>query len=240
MGTIRGSEAVAERGPAIPVASETAVVREVFGPLGGLVECGASLESLSVGAFVARHRGVLDRTLDVVRRLGSFSAASMAVMDGLGYLREHEVPPVSLLLWSGCIEEYVPDLGGPEAVRRMARAGADLQLAHLLQALVGVAALRGGDDVDSRAREIAEVIGAVGAWGGPHRGRSLHEVFLMWRVAFLPGLLMPSSNSPEPFKRRLRQYAHALEGLAATRERPAVADCRGDPGRDDACGPAGE
>lgn len=202
-----------EHVPAAPVASETTLVREVFGPLGGLVECGASLESTSVGEFVARHRGELDRLLDVVRRLGAFHDASMEIMDGLGYLREHEVPPTVLLMWSGCIEELTPDLGAPETVRRMARAGADRQLAHLLQALVGVAALRGGDDVDGRAREVAEVIGAVCAWGGAGGGRSLHEVFLMWRVAFLPGLLMPSAGAAEPFKRRLREYAHALEGI---------------------------
>ncbi|MDX3538625.1 hypothetical protein PV721_30640 [Streptomyces sp. MB09-01] len=194
-------------------AAETTLVREVFGPLGALVECGAALESVSVGAFVARHRGELDRVLDVVRRLGGFHAESMDVMDGLGYLREHDVPPVTLLMWSGCIEEHTPDLGAPETVRRMARMGADLQLAHLLQALVGVAALRGDDDVESPAREIAEVIGAVCVWGGAGGGRSLHEVVLVWRVAFLPGLLMPSSGSPEPFKRRLRAYAHALERI---------------------------
>ncbi|WP_445269102.1 hypothetical protein [Streptomyces sp. DSM 41634] len=207
-----------DRMAGVPVASETTLVREVFGPLGALVECGAALESVSVGEFVARHRGELDRVLDVVRRLGAFHAGSMDIMDGLGYLREHDVPPVTLLMWSGCIEEYTPDLGAPEAVRRMARTGADLQLAHLLQALVGVAALRGGDDVESPAREIAEVIGTVCVWGGADGGRSPHEVFLMWRVAFLPGLLMPSSGSPEPFKRRLREYAHALEGIVEQRE----------------------
>ena len=33
----------------------------------------------------------------------------------------------------------------------------------------------------------------------------------MWRVAFLPGVLMPASASPEVVKRHFRQYAHALE-----------------------------
>ncbi|MFI8390557.1 hypothetical protein [Streptomyces sp. NPDC085540] len=209
-----------EHVPAAPVASETTLVREVFGPLGGLVECGAALEPASVGEFVARHRSELDRLLDVVRRLGAFHDASMEIMDGLGYLRGHEVAPAVLLMWSGCIEEPTSDLGAPEAVRRMARAGADRQLAHLLQALVGVAALRGDDDVQGRAREIAEVIGTVCTWGGAGRGRSLREVFLMWRVASLPGLLLPPSGSAEPFKRRLREYAHALEGIVEQGERP--------------------
>lgn len=124
----------------------------------------------------------------------------------------------------GGIEELTPDLGAPETVRRMARAGADRQLAHFLQALVGVAALRGGDDVQGRAREIAEVIGAACTWGGAGRGRSLHEVFLMWRVAFLPGLLMPPSGSAEPFKRRLREYAHVLEGIVEQGERPGCGE----------------
>ncbi|MFD7784509.1 hypothetical protein ACFV4Q_15645 [Streptomyces nojiriensis] len=111
-----------EQVPAVPVASQTTLAREVLGPLGGLVECGAALASVSV------------------------------------------------------------------------------------------------DDVESRAREIAGAIGGVCVWGGAGGGRSLHEVFLMWRVAFLPGLLRPSSGSAESFKRRLRAYAHALEGIVAQGE----------------------
>ncbi|MFF3084796.1 hypothetical protein ACFVRB_07020 [Streptomyces nojiriensis] len=99
-----------EQVPAVPVASQTTLAREVLGPLGGLVECGAALASVSV------------------------------------------------------------------------------------------------DDVESRAREIAGAIGGVCVWVGAGGGRSLREVFLMWRVAFLPGLLRPSSGSAESFKRRLRAY----------------------------------
>ncbi len=189
----------------------SSLVRAVFGALGGIVECGASLAGVPVGEFVAGHRGDLDRVLEAVRRLGNFHPETMDIVDGLGYLREHDIPVTTLLLWSGCIEEFTPALGGPVAVRRMARMGADLQLARLLQALVGVASFRGSDDVVANAGHIAEVVGMVSSWGEPGRGRSAREVLLMWRVAFLPGVLMPESTSPETIKRRFREYAHMLE-----------------------------
>ncbi|MFD9515833.1 hypothetical protein [Streptomyces sp. NPDC059979] len=202
---------MADQGTVVPAASETSLVRDVFGALGGIVECGASLARVPVGEFVAGRRGDLDRVLEAVRGLGNFHPETMDILDGLGYLREHDVPVTTLLLWSGCIEEFTPALGEPEAVRRMARMGADLQLAQLLQALVGVASFRGSDDVVANAGHIAEVVGMVSSWGEPGRGRSPREVLLMWRVAFLPGVLMPESKSPEIIKRRFREYAHMLE-----------------------------
>ncbi|MGW6979731.1 hypothetical protein ACWGE1_09810 [Streptomyces sp. NPDC054932] len=166
-----------------------------------------------MGEFVARHRGELDRVLDVVRRLGAFRPDTMDILDGLGYLREHDVPAAILLMWSGCIEELTPDIGAPATVRRMARMGADLQTTRLLHALVGVAVFRGSDDLEVDAGGIAEVIEAVCPWGETGRGRSTREVFLMWRVAFLPSVLLPGSNTHGTVKRRFRAYARVLETM---------------------------
>ncbi|MFZ3492923.1 hypothetical protein ACODT5_06750 [Streptomyces sp. 5.8] len=91
--------------------------------------------------FVAIRRTELDRILATVRDIGRLHPTTMDIVDQLGYLREHDIPVTSLLLRSGCIEEFSPELGGAAAVRRMARMGADLQLTHLLHALVGTASV---------------------------------------------------------------------------------------------------
>ncbi|WP_151476602.1 hypothetical protein [Streptomyces albicerus] len=132
------------------------MAREIFGPLGGIVEIGAvqatrawALPDVSVGAFLARRQDEVGRLLATVREIGGFSDASMAIADELGWLRDHQVTAPSLLLWSGAIEEISPrleELEEPSAVRRLCRMGADLQLAHFLQALV-TAAIVGGKDV---------------------------------------------------------------------------------------------
>ncbi|MEU9177994.1 hypothetical protein AB0C90_14220 [Streptomyces sp. NPDC048550] len=75
---------------------------------------------------------------------------------------------------------------------------------------MGSAAFR-ADDVAAATAEILEVVELATRLAAPAHGRSVREVFLMWRVAFLPGVLMPASASPEVVKRHFRQYAHALE-----------------------------
>ncbi|MDD9376316.1 hypothetical protein M8Z33_06460 [Streptomyces sp. ZAF1911] len=198
-----------------PMPSEASLAREIFGPLGGIVECGASLRGETAAEFVAIRRTELDRILAAVRDIGRFRPETMEIVDQLGYLREHDIPVTSLLLWSGCIEEFSPELGGAEAVRRMARMGADLQLTHLLQALVGTASFR-ARDVEASAATIVEVLETAAVLGSPAHARTASEVFLMWRAAFLPGVLMPASNSPEAVKRSFRAYAHTLEAALDT------------------------
>ncbi|GGV76885.1 hypothetical protein [Streptomyces massasporeus] len=46
----------------------------------------------------------------------------MAIADGLGYLREHEVTPPALLLWSGAVEEIPPRLAD-EALEALTTSG---------------------------------------------------------------------------------------------------------------------
>ncbi|MEV6790602.1 hypothetical protein AB0M87_01080 [Streptomyces sp. NPDC051320] len=129
---------------------ESILGREIFGPLGGMVEIGAvvaqgawTLSDVSVGEFVARRRGELDQLLRVVRDIGDFAPATMGIVDELGYVRDHEVTAPSLLLWSGGYENVSPRLGEAVAVRRMSRTGGDLQVTNFLHALVNAAIERG-------------------------------------------------------------------------------------------------
>ncbi|WP_327683181.1 hypothetical protein [Streptomyces sp. NBC_00467] len=202
-----------------PAASEASAARTVFGPLGGIVELGAvaasestSLSEISVGDFVADHREELDHFLAMVRELGDFDAETMDIVDDLGRLRPHEITAPSLLLWSGGIEPVSPDLGEPAAVRRMVNMGVDLQLAHVTHGLVGVAAARGGRAaVEANTVLVLECLRISAGLAGLATERAVEDVFRMWRVGFLPEVLMPSSSSPEGMREGFRVYAHALE-----------------------------
>ncbi|WP_327317253.1 hypothetical protein [Streptomyces sp. NBC_01235] len=199
---------------------EDRLARGVFAPFGGVVEIGAvnatrtwRLPEVSVEAFVERRQGDVTRVLDGVRSVCRFGDAGMAVADELGYLREHEVPAPSLLLWSAGltgVPEPVEKLEDPVLVRRMCRMGADLQLTAFLDALIN-AAVAGGTAPRSAAGEIVDVLAAAcrlaedGGESGPR------DVFRMWRVARLPGILRPGSDAPEWGKAGLRAYDEALE-----------------------------
>ncbi|MFK4224072.1 hypothetical protein [Streptomyces sp. NPDC019890] len=199
--------------------SETSLGREIFGPLGGIVELGTvaasgpkSLPEISVGEFVTSHRDELDRILAAVRDIGGFHPETMAIVDELGWHRNHEITVPSLLLWSGCIEAFSPHLEEPAAVRRMVRMGTDLQLANLMHALVGAASSK-GRAAEPNSELIIETMGSAAALLGLDHERAVRDIFRMWRVAFLPNILMPSSKSPEVTKSNFREYAHILERM---------------------------
>jgi hypothetical protein len=211
-------------GQTVPV-PESRLAREIFGPLGGIVEIGAvvatgawAVAEASVGGLVSRRKGEVDQLSAAIREIGGFSDASMVIADELGWLRDHQVTAPSLLLWSGCIEEISPrleELEEPAAVRRMCHMGADLQLAHFLQALV-TAAIVGGWDVRQSAEGITEAL-TIAVSLADDAGRSTAEgTFRTWRVTFLPGILRPDSNAPESGKAGFRGHAHALEELLDT------------------------
>ncbi|WP_147962395.1 hypothetical protein [Streptomyces sp. wa22] len=92
--------------------SETSLAREIFGPLGGIVEIGAvansdnklPLNRVSVGNFANRNENDLNRILHITRTVGSFHESTMTLVDELGWHTDHEVTAPSLLLWSGGIE----------------------------------------------------------------------------------------------------------------------------------------
>lgn len=154
------------------------MAREIFGPLGAVVEIGAvsatgtwSVGTASVGELVHRRRGEVDRLLELVRGVGGFSSSTMAIADELGCLREHEVTAPSLLLWSGAIEgipSRLDELERPDVVRRMCHMAADLQLTYFLQALV-TAAVAAETEVRQGAGRITEAL-AIAAGLAPGRG----------------------------------------------------------------------
>ncbi|GGW92044.1 hypothetical protein [Streptomyces lomondensis] len=204
---------------------ESVLAREVFGPLGGVVEVGAvsatgtwSLGTASVGELVIRRRDEIGRVLELIRGIGGFSDSTMAIADELGYLRDHEVTAPALLLWSGAIEgipSRLEDLERPDAVRRMCHMAADLQLTYLLQALVTSAIAAEGDvpDVRRKAAMVAEALG-IACEIADGTGRSAPPlVFRAWRVAHLPGILRPDAGTPEHGKAGFRAYDQALEAL---------------------------
>ncbi|MCT9139401.1 hypothetical protein [Streptomyces violarus] len=207
----------------VPV-PEAVLAREIFGPLGGVVEIGAvsatgtwSVGGASVGELVHRRRGEIDRLLELVRGVGGFSSPTMAIADELGYLREHEVTAPSLLLWSGAVEGIPSrrdELERPEVVRRMCHMAADLQLTYFLQALVA-AAVAAATEARQGAGEIAEAL-AIAAGLADATGRSAPAtVFRMWRVAHLPGILRAEADAPEHGKAGFRAYDRALEAVVA-------------------------
>ncbi|MEU0371531.1 hypothetical protein ABZ070_14940 [Streptomyces sp. NPDC006283] len=199
------------------VPSETSLAREIFGPLGGIVEMGAAAEAgqrplrdVSVGDFVDRHREVLGHILTGVREIGVFHVETMAIVDELGWHREHEIRAPSLLLWSACIEEFSPRIDEPASVQRMVRFGSDLQLVNLMQALVGTASQR-AHNAEAVPDLIIRVVGLAASLVGMDPERAALDIFRMWRVTFLPQVLVPSSSSPDEIKRNFRNCAQLLE-----------------------------
>ncbi|MGW7086440.1 hypothetical protein ACWGH2_23475 [Streptomyces sp. NPDC054871] len=211
---------------------EDVLGRAAFAPLGGIVEIGAvaatgawSLQDASVSAFGSARQNDVVRLLAVVQEVGDFEEATMEIFDGLGYLREHPVGAPSMLMWSSVYEEVSPRLEEPDAVRRMSRMGADLQLTRFLQALVNAAITR-GPGVTRGAPLIAEALRiAVGLAGGamdedPDSARGASAVFRMWRVTFLADLLLPSSPARPDARVLFREYGHALEQLLGAPSAP--------------------
>jgi hypothetical protein len=141
----------------------------------------------------------------------------MAVVDELGWFRDHDVPAAHLLLWSAGVTgvpEPVSQLEEPSTVRRMCRMAADLQLASLLQALI-TAAVAAGTSARHGAPVIAAVLTTACDLADP-TGRSTPDVvFRMWRVAYLPGILGPGSDAPESGRAGFRAYERMLEELIA-------------------------
>lgn len=200
--------------------SETSLAREIFGPLGGIVEIGAVIDAgtstplaqVSVGEFTARNHEKLANILRTVQTIGNFHPSTMALVDELGWHADHEITAPSLLLWSGGIEEYSPDLGNPRSVRRMTSTGSDLQLVYFTHSLVGVAVTL-GQPVATSSQLIVEAVRRAAKLLGADEPGAVWCAYRMWRASVLPTVLMPASGSPNSVKIGYRLFAHALEDL---------------------------
>ncbi|MEV7981379.1 hypothetical protein [Streptomyces sp. NPDC086519] len=210
---------LAERAFPVP---ESVLAREVFGPLGGVVEVGAvnatgtwALADVSMAGFLDRGGDRVRALLEGVREVCGFGDEAMAIADELGYFRDHEVTAASLLLWSAGvtgIPQPLERLEEPATVRRMCRMAADLQLVNLLQALVN-AAVAAGMRADTGARRIARLLGVASDVVDPTGVRTPELVYRMWRVGHLPAILHPQSGAPEAGKAGYRAYDQELERL---------------------------
>ncbi|MEV7318833.1 hypothetical protein [Streptomyces sp. NPDC093970] len=210
---------LAERAFPVP---ESVLAREVFGPLGGVVEVGAvnstgtwALPDVSMAEFLDRAGDRVRTLLDGVRVVCGFDDETMAIADELGYFRDHEVSAASLLLWSAGVTgvpQPLERLEEPAMVRRMCRMAADLQLVNLLQALVN-AAVAGGTDAGTGAPRIARLLGTASDVADPTGACTPELVHRMWRVGRLPAILHPQSGAPEAGKVGYRAYDRELERL---------------------------
>ncbi|MFI9826991.1 hypothetical protein ACIHIX_04840 [Streptomyces sp. NPDC051913] len=192
--------------------SERGLAYDVFGPLWAVLDLGAVARAEPLTTFVATHRAELDDLLEAVREIGDLSPEAMRLFERQGGWADGagEVTAESLMLHSGCIEEYPPDVAVPLVLRRMLGMGADLQLTRLMDGLVGAAMVR-GPGVERGAPLVVAAVRSAGALLDPHRACSVSDVFRMWRVAFLPEVLRPDAPTPEAVRAGVRAYAHALE-----------------------------
>ncbi|MFD8267629.1 hypothetical protein ACH4UX_21605 [Streptomyces althioticus] len=201
-----------------PVEEFTAelLAREVFGPLGGVVEIGAvnatgtwRLADVSLGDFLHGRRAEVDVLLARLRSACAFDSTAMSIAWDLGWLRPHDVTAASLLLWSGGLTG-VPDdpaeLESPAVVRHMCQVGADLQLTRLLHASV-TAAVTAGTEAKRGARARAAVLTAACALSG---GPRPSDVLRLWRVAHLVHVLRPGSDASDAGRSAFRAYEHVL------------------------------
>ncbi|WP_328871739.1 hypothetical protein OHT76_17345 [Streptomyces sp. NBC_00287] len=198
---------------------EHVLARSVIAPLGGLLEIGAvtatgtwRLADVSVGAFLDDRGPEVERVLDGIHRVCAFGPVFTAVADELGCFRDHEVTAAALLLWSGGVEGVRPDLESPQAVRRMCRAGADLQLTEFLHALI-TAALVAETDADCGARALTELLALTTALADGTGRCTPASAFRTWRTGRLTQVLRPGSGAPEWGRAGFRAYERALDGL---------------------------
>ena len=191
---------------------ESSLAREIFGPLGGIVALGAAAGEtvVPVGDFAAAHRAELDRLLSLVQEVGGFSEETMAIVDELGWHKDHDAIPF-LAMWSGLIEPYPFDADDPAVIRRMVTMGADLQAVAFLHALIAAATTRTHPDLARTTEAIAEALRVCCALLGDVTSPAV--VFRAWRVARLAPILQPGPNVPEDARTRWREYAHRLEAL---------------------------
>ncbi|MFD3834884.1 hypothetical protein ACFWWC_01290 [Streptomyces sp. NPDC058642] len=202
--------------------------RWIFGPLGGVVMAGAvnatgtgELADVSVGEFLARRREDFERLMDGIRSVCRFDDAAMGIADEMGWFGEYEVDAAHLALYSGYLAatpEFLERLDQPPAVRRMCRMAADLQLTEFLGALIGIAVQAEAEaETDTGtgqgAARIVDVFAIACGLADPTGGTTPAQVFRMWRVARLPGILDPRSHTPARDKAGFRAYDEALETL---------------------------
>ncbi len=204
------------------VVSETSLAYDVFGPVWGLAVLGATTAVLPRrpgGGFLPDHVGArrqqLDTLLATVRVLGAFSEETMSIVEAQGgwqpgRIRTADEVAADLVLYSGFLEPFPVPMEQAHVLRRLVRAGVDLQLTNLTDGLVG-AALARGPQPDTAAPLIAAALGTAASLAGAEPAEAVPAAFRAWRVGTLPKVLRPDSNASDPVRARLRDHVRALE-----------------------------
>jgi len=204
--------------------SETTLGYDIFTPLWGLVAVGAARTAgptppfdNAVADFVAGRRPELDDLVAKAVALGGFSAETAGIAERQGgWSNRGEASGqqlvLDLLLYSGFVESYPPDLDDPSVLGRLVDTAADLQLVNLMNALVGVAMAR-APERDDAATVVLDIVKAAGRLVGADPDRAAGDTFRSWRIMCLPPVLRPDSPSPQSARDALRRYARELERL---------------------------
>lgn len=210
-----------------PVVSETTLGYEIFRPLWAMVVLGAvasvqskPLQETTLVEYVTSQRSNLDRLLGTIRAVGDFSTETMAIFEEQGGWRSDHVVTIDelsmdMVMYSGFIEEYPPDVHDSAVVRRLLDAGTDLQLANFMNALVDTAMAR-GPGLESSSALIIDAVRMAGSLLGIHRGSLASDAFRLWRVAFLQNVLLPDSIAPENTRKDLRKYVRVLGNIVVS------------------------
>jgi len=203
-------------------ASETTLGYEIFRPLWAIITLGAvastrskPMREVSLAEYVTSRRSGVDRLLGIIRDVGDFSAETMAIFEEQGGWHGDRAATIDelamyMVMYSGFIEEYPPNVDNPAVIRRMFDAGVDLQLATLINSLVGAAMVR-GSGVESSSDLIVDAVRTAGLLIGIDEAGVASDAFRLWRVAFLPAVLRPDSVALESVRGNLREYVRTLE-----------------------------
>ncbi|WP_329335811.1 hypothetical protein OG866_17710 [Streptomyces sp. NBC_00663] len=173
------------------------------------------LADASVGEFLARRHADVERVMDGVRKACGFDDVAMRMADEVGWFRDYKVDAAHLLLWSAGITGVPDQLEGldePSVIRRMCRMAADLQLTEFLHAVI-TAAVAARTEPRRGAAAIVDVLTIASDLADATGGVAPVQVFRTWRVAHLPGILLPRSDAPGYGKAGFRAYDEELEAL---------------------------
>ncbi|MGW3404263.1 hypothetical protein [Streptomyces zhihengii] len=190
--------------------SRELVAREIFGPLGGVLEiaavrrsgCLVPVDAHSFQSFAVGIEDELAAILDQIESLSRISRCEASVFERLGYGAPHEISLAALVMWSCGVAGMSSD-----DVERMVVAGSDIQLSRLVQALIFSAP---SDEVSANSEMIRRILlGCLRILGRSTEG-GLSLVLRIWSASTLPAYLSPTSGASAASKEKVRAYARSL------------------------------
>lgn len=186
------------------------IAREIFGPLGGVLEIAAVRRSgflvpvdvHSFQSFATEVEDELAAILDQVEGLSGISRCEASLFERLGYGAPHEISLAALVMWSCGVAGMSSD-----DVERMVVAGSDIQLSRLVQALIFSAP---NDEVPANSEIIRRILLGCLRILGRSTEHDLSLVLRIWSASTLPAYLSPTSGASAASKEKVRVYARRL------------------------------